>query len=255
MSHPTPKRTRAPKVFWTDAEMAFMVARAKEIQAAEPLLAKLPLLRKAMQSLPEKRWRTIIALSQVPWFVEGMTRSAANPALADGKLTEGLPAGHVLVPLVEQLLAEIRGLKEVVAALVSQAPSPSPSATKPIAPARMPRSLPPAPAPPRTMPPAPKPAADSRCRIAIVGPDAQQAIHIREKVGERAIVTILDRGAVGRRLPAADYFILTRHCSHDWWEKAKVHVGQSQVVRLDSGGVDRVVQKVYDLASRQRVAR
>ena len=204
-----------------------------------------------MQSLPEKRWRTIIALSQVPWFVEGMTRGAS---VADGKLTEGLPAGHVLVPLIERLAAEIRALSAQVAALVSQAPASSPSAAKPIAPAGMPRSVAPAPAPPRTMPPAPKPAPDGRVRIAIVGPDAQQAIHIREKVGERAVVTILDRGAVGRRLPAADYFILTRHCSHDWWEKAKGHVGQPNVVRLDSGGVDRVVQKVYDLASRQKAA-
>ena len=182
--------------------------------------------------------------------MEGMNRMAEAPAAADGKLTEGLPAGHVLVPLIQQLLAEIRELKGQVAALVTQDPPTSPSATKPVPPPGMPRSVADAP----TSLVQPRVTKDSRIKIAIVGPDAQQAIHIREKVGERAIVTILDRGALGRKLPSADFIILTRHVGHDWWEKAKATVGQPNVVRISTGGIETVVQKVYDLASRQRAA-
>ena len=204
------------------------------------------MLRHAQTHLPEDRRREkIVAINQVPWFRDGMAALSPADEVAERHNARAAadPGEHELMPVLRDLIAEVMELRAKVEALVSHAGATPSFAVNPGAPNRIERSHLAEPTPPK--PP------DLRARINIVGPDADQTRLISEKVGQRAVVRILDRGRSSRRLPACDYMILTRMVGHEWWNRAVAAVGQDRVFRLDTGGIEKVVAKVYDLASRQ----
>lgn len=57
---------RVTKVFWSTEERSTIVQRAADLSGNG--LSGLPLLRTAIESLPPGRQRSLIALSQAPWF-------------------------------------------------------------------------------------------------------------------------------------------------------------------------------------------
>lgn len=85
-------------------------------------------------------------------------------------------------------------------------------------------------------------------RIAIVGPDALQFQQISRQVGQTAHLVLVDREKLQGCMPRVDYFLLTRHCGHVWWDKAVGHVGRSNVIRVSTGGIETVVNEIDSLA-------
>jgi hypothetical protein len=106
------------------------------------------------------------------------------------------------------------------------------------------------PRPPKEQPTPPK------LRISIIGPLGGQA---REIEARTATITrpldlrFFEKDHVGENVPTlVDYCIVTKHCNHVWWEKAKAALPADRVKFVD-GGIEKVVQTIYDLASRQPV--
>ena len=65
---------RTPRVVWTDLEKDALIRTSVDVQAENPDLAGLPLIRVAMSVLPGYRRRKLIAVTQAPWFEPGIAR-------------------------------------------------------------------------------------------------------------------------------------------------------------------------------------
>jgi len=61
-------RPAKTKIFWSDTERIQITKRAADLMDERPGLSGLPLLRAALEILPEDRRRGLIALSQARWF-------------------------------------------------------------------------------------------------------------------------------------------------------------------------------------------
>lgn len=66
------------RVYWTTEERASIVDAAISTQLERPDLSGLPLLRVAMRVLPLGRRRSVVALTQVPWFESEMKAEVAR---------------------------------------------------------------------------------------------------------------------------------------------------------------------------------
>jgi hypothetical protein len=76
------------KVFWTDDEKRQLCCAALDIQKERPDLAGLALLRQAIRTLPEDRWRKLTTLAREKWFEAGMEIEAKlRAAQADSAVT------------------------------------------------------------------------------------------------------------------------------------------------------------------------
>lgn len=102
--------------------------------------------------------------------------------------------------------------------------------------------------------PAPQQPKDEPTRICIIGllPDQQHEVEAKTANVSKPIKLRFYDGNTGPQdLPnIVDYVIASRFVRHGWWEKAKAAVPADCVFFL-SGGVQEIIQKVYDLASRQ----
>jgi hypothetical protein len=80
----TARKVRA-KVVWTEPERVLIVSRAVDLQATEPKLSGLNLLRTATEVLPVDRRRRLIALSQTPWFLPAVREEIARRSATTGE--------------------------------------------------------------------------------------------------------------------------------------------------------------------------
>ncbi|WP_143206400.1 hypothetical protein [Singulisphaera sp. GP187] len=108
-------------MFWTSREKEKIVSRAVDIQSDRPDLAGLPLLRAAMTAIPAERRRKLIAVTQAPWFEEGVAREIRSrksrsraEAGADVKtrLTQIEYRQDAAINLLSEMLRELRSLNE-----------------------------------------------------------------------------------------------------------------------------------------------
>lgn len=89
-----------------------------------------------------------------------------------------------------------------------------------------------------------------RRRIAIVGLFKDQFEHVRAKtVGADVDLVWVDKEAASPTYPSCDAVVVERHCKHRWFDAAQSKVGHSKV--LFAEGISSVVQRVYDICSRQ----
>lgn len=102
-------------------------------------------------------------------------------------------------------------------------------------------------------PDASQPKADA-IRICIIGllPEQQHEVEAKTASVSKPIKLRFYDGHTGPQdLPnIVDYVIASRFVRHGWWEKAKSALPADCVFFL-SGGIQEIIQKVYDLASRQ----
>lgn len=105
--------TANPKVFWSEAEKAAMIAEGVAVQAARPDLAGLPLLRAAMMVLPPQRRRKLIALSQAGWFEPGLKAEYERRRLlaAPGAVRIVAHDADPYAPLLREIAAELRAIR------------------------------------------------------------------------------------------------------------------------------------------------
>jgi hypothetical protein len=80
------------KVFWSAAERLAIVRRAADLHAADPRLRGLALLRAAIEVLPSDRHRSLIALSQAPWFGGMLQDELGRRALEERVTTDAAAA-------------------------------------------------------------------------------------------------------------------------------------------------------------------
>jgi hypothetical protein len=123
------------KVYWSDAERALIVSQAADLQAEDPSLTGLALLRAAMKVLPEDRWRKLIALTQTRWFTtmvaaEHARRAAAARGNEDLKAMKEATAewkdAHIealnhTVPTLKAMLEQEEAQVQTVASLLGEA--------------------------------------------------------------------------------------------------------------------------------------
>jgi hypothetical protein len=88
-------------------------------------------------------------------------------------------------------------------------------------------------------------------RIGIVGLFRDQFMHVQEKAGERAELVFLDKDLATANIPpTVTAVIVQKHSRHMWFDEAQKKCGNEHVHFVE-GGQTAVVQKVYDLTSRQ----
>ncbi len=95
--------------------------------------------------------------------------------------------------------------------------------------------------------------AERALRISIVGPLDSQAREIEERTKEipRLQLRFFDKDHEGNLPNIVDYCIVQiKFCNHSWWEKAKAALPSDRVIAVD-GGIQQIVQKIYDLSSRR----
>jgi hypothetical protein len=92
---------------------------------------------------------------------------------------------------------------------------------------------------------------DGRRRIGIVGLFKDQFTHVQEKVADKVEVVFMDKDQTTASIPpTVSEVIVQKHCRHFWFEEAQKRCGNSHVHFVD-GGQTAVVQKVFDILSRQ----
>ena len=94
---------------------------------------------------------------------------------------------------------------------------------------------------------------DKKLRIAVIGPLESQMreIETRAETLPKAVdLRFVDKEKNRDIPPSVDYIIVTRHVSHAYWEHAKSTLPADRVFFVE-GGVTPVVQKLYDICSRQ----
>jgi hypothetical protein len=84
-------------------------------------------------------------------------------------------------------------------------------------------------------------------RIALVGPDLEQFDRVARSVGHTASLVYVERSRGKGDLPACDWYVLTRHVTHEWWDRAISLVGRERVVRIATGGLETIVAKIAEL--------
>lgn len=103
-------------------------------------------------------------------------------------------------------------------------------------------------------PPEQQPRDETRTRIAIIGLLPGQCREIEQRtasIAHKLKLKFHDADNGGEKLSDyLDYIIVTKHCNHGWWEKAKANYPADCVFFVD-GAVQGVTQKIYDLVSRQ----
>lgn len=118
-------RERLPnaRVFWSNREKEAIIKKATQIQRERPDLSGLPLLRSAIQSLPEGRRRKILSLNQVPWFDEGIRgqvrgvdpSTVINVAQTDVVRVINEPnEDDPYLPFFREIVEELRNIKDLL---------------------------------------------------------------------------------------------------------------------------------------------
>ena len=91
-------------------------------------------------------------------------------------------------------------------------------------------------------------------RIVLIGPLDSQMREIETRcasISRPLKLRCYDKEHEGQDLDGImDYVIITRHVHHAWEEKARKELPRDRVLFID-GGINSVVQKIYDLASKQ----
>jgi hypothetical protein len=104
---------------------------------------------------------------------------------------------------------------------------------------------------PRPVAEQPKP---ESLRICIIGllPDQQREVETKTANVSRPVKLRFYKSDTPRQeLPnIVDYIIVSRFVNHAWWDKAKATLPTDCIFFID-GGIQSIVQKIYDLASRQ----
>ncbi len=107
------------------------------------------------------------------------------------------------------------------------------------------------PRPPKQQP------AERALRISIIGPLDSQAREIEERtrsISRPVQLRFFDKDHEGDLPTIVDYCIVQiKFCNHSWWNKVKATLPADRIIGID-GGIQQIVQKIYDLASRQPVA-
>lgn len=90
---------------------------------------------------------------------------------------------------------------------------------------------------------------DTRIRVALLGPLANQAETIKRKVGGIAIIQWIEneKHFNASSLKNFDYAVITRHTRHSHTEQALQALGRDRVVRLTTGGIDRAADAIEKL--------
>lgn len=106
--------------------------------------------------------------------------------------------------------------------------------------------------------PAPEQPKEEALRIVIIGllPNQQHEVESRvQNIARPLKLRFYDSQNGPQDLPQiVDYAICARFINHTWWNKAKNALPADCVFFID-GGVQAVVQKIYDLSARQNPAR
>ncbi|MDE2104616.1 MAG: hypothetical protein KGL39_45695 [Patescibacteria group bacterium] len=106
------------------------------------------------------------------------------------------------------------------------------------------------PRPPQEQPP------EEALRICIVGllPGQQREVEERTAGVSKPIkLRFYDSNSGSQEFPMrVDYIIVCSHTNHAWWNKAKATVSSDCLFFIETG-IGAVVQKIYDLSSRQRI--
>ncbi len=255
------------RIEWTADEKERLATRVAELRLKKPIPALMALVTEAQKEIfSTERQRNITTLSGLPGFAEkvnvkidALAKSAKpieeekeimvvhveTPAPVDTKKVlreSGTP--EIVAELATRLFSRIENLETSLASIVQKSTQPQSHDQNPPV-VRVPRPTPiPIPAVTQSAPRWPV--------IGIVGLFADQFQHVVEKVQDKNVkLVFLDKEKQQMTVPQnVDYMIVQKHSRHRVWEVSRNTLGPDKVVFAD-GGISSVVQKIYDILSRQ----
>lgn len=254
--------TRKRKIFWSYGEQQRIAREAAKLMDADPRLKLLAAVRQAQAAwLPPERQRVFHTASLIGDAVlaqideqRGRPQASAAPSVADEPL---VVPGHVLrveVPIVPDMVTVLTTIPtglligtlwtrlatwiaESQAAWLQSAHKALPVRTVPDAPRYPNISL---------------PERRTKLRIAIVGLWKEKIQEVQRAVSEKVEVIYLEREQATPSIPTAidDLIVVTTAVKHRWFEAAKAAMPREHL-HLVEGGASAIIQKCFDLASRQ----
>lgn len=100
----------------------------------------------------------------------------------------------------------------------------------------------------------PEPVKAVKLRVIVVGMLNSQQTEIKTRcasISDKVELSFYDSDHEGQPLPQKiDYIVLSKFVSHKWWNKCKAVIPSDRLSFID-GGIQSIVQKIYDIASRQ----
>ena len=117
------------RIVWTETERRALANKAAALQADDPSMAGLPLLREAMKILPSDRRRRVQSMLQIPWWDRELASAVQSKVAPDCGvyhpiLSESLDTTKRHVDLMaevigfqREILEELREIKKQISKL------------------------------------------------------------------------------------------------------------------------------------------